>query len=364
MAHDYVYSIKRIYDPRWKSPLLFDARQLEAARPGRTAQAGAGHRQVRLRAAKSKACARSTATRFQIRLAEPEPRFIHNLADCRIFGAVAREVVETVRRRHDGAPGRHRALRLAQWKRSSFIVLERNPNYREELYDAEPPADDADGAGDRRAAARAAACRWWTASNCRSSTRAQPRWLSFLNGEQDCVQRAARVHQPGGALRQGRAGAGEAGHRTRPHHQPGHRRHLLQHGRPDRRRLHAGEGGAAPRDQPRLRHRRRDPAGRATTRWCRRSRRCRRASSASTRLPQRHEPLRPRGGAGAARHVRLRGPRRRRLARAARTARRSCSRWRRESSQLDRRFNELWKRHMDALGLQIEFRVEPVAGER
>ena len=32
---------------------------------------------------------------------------------------------------------------LAQWKRSSFMVLERNPNFREELYDAQPPADDA-----------------------------------------------------------------------------------------------------------------------------------------------------------------------------------------------------------------------------
>ena len=31
---------------------------------------------------------------------------------------------------------------LAEWKRSSKIVLARNPGYRVEYYDAEPPADD------------------------------------------------------------------------------------------------------------------------------------------------------------------------------------------------------------------------------
>ena len=36
-------------------------------------------------------------------------------------------------------------FRLTEWRRSSRIVLERNPTYREVRYDAEPNADDADG---------------------------------------------------------------------------------------------------------------------------------------------------------------------------------------------------------------------------
>ena len=36
-------------------------------------------------------------------------------------------------------------FKLAQWRRSSLIVLERNPDYREVFYDAEPAADDAEG---------------------------------------------------------------------------------------------------------------------------------------------------------------------------------------------------------------------------
>jgi ABC-type transport system substrate-binding protein len=32
--------------------------------------------------------------------------------------------------------------RLAQWRRSSLIAFEKNPNYREVRYDEEAPADD------------------------------------------------------------------------------------------------------------------------------------------------------------------------------------------------------------------------------
>ena len=49
-------------------------------------------------------------------------------------------------------------FRLAEWRRTSRIVLERNPNYRERVYDAEPNADDAEGQALLRAS-RAAGCR-------------------------------------------------------------------------------------------------------------------------------------------------------------------------------------------------------------
>ena len=54
-------------------------------------------------------------------------------ADAAIIGAVAREVVEALRRRHLAHPVGTGPYRLTDWKRSSKIVLERNPNYRERL---------------------------------------------------------------------------------------------------------------------------------------------------------------------------------------------------------------------------------------
>ncbi len=58
------------------------------------------------------------------------------------LGAQAREVVE----RYGSDIGAHPVgtgpFVLKEWRRSSRIVLERNPNFREEYFEAEPPADD------------------------------------------------------------------------------------------------------------------------------------------------------------------------------------------------------------------------------
>jgi hypothetical protein len=61
-------------------------------------------------------------------------------------------------------------FRLKQWRRSSLIVLERNPDYRERLYDAEPAPDDAEGQA-CWPGSRAGACRWSTRCACPSSPR-------------------------------------------------------------------------------------------------------------------------------------------------------------------------------------------------
>ena len=80
-------------------------------------------------------------------------------------------------------------FKLAQWRRSSLIVLERNPDYRDVVYDAEPAADDAEGQAHRWRTSRAGACRWSTASRSSIIEEEQPRWLSFLNGEVDLAYR-------------------------------------------------------------------------------------------------------------------------------------------------------------------------------
>jgi ABC-type transport system substrate-binding protein len=79
-------------------------------------------------------------------------------------------------------------FRLGQWRRSSRIVLERNPTYREHIYDAEPNADDAEG---QDIAARLKGRRLPMVERVEISVieEAQPRWLSFLNAQQDFLER-------------------------------------------------------------------------------------------------------------------------------------------------------------------------------
>lgn len=184
-AHDYVYSTKRIFDPRWKSPLyssISNSKLLGMDELRRQAQAS-GRFDYDREVEGLRALDRYT---FQIRLAEPEPRFVYNLTDARAFGAVAREVVEMYGDDMMAHPVGTGPFVLAQWKRSSFIVLERNPAFREELYDARPPASDPRG---QELAARLKGRRLPMVDRVEISiiNESQPRWLSFLNGEQDCV---------------------------------------------------------------------------------------------------------------------------------------------------------------------------------
>ena len=186
-AADYVYSIKRHYDPRWKSGNLY---LLEGARI-------LGLSELRRRALDQKkpfdydteveglrALDRYT---LRIVLAEPSPRFLYNLADGSFTGAVAREVVEAYGDKVGEHPVGTGPFRLAQWKRSSRMTLQKNPNYREVLYDEQPPADDARL---QAIAQQFKGRRLPMIDEVQISVieEAQPRWLSFLNGEQDLLE--------------------------------------------------------------------------------------------------------------------------------------------------------------------------------
>ncbi len=186
-AADYVYAIKRHYDPRWKSGNLY---LLENARI-----LGLSELRRRLIAEKKPfdydapveglvALDRFT---LQFRLGKSDPRFPDNLADGSFTGAMAREAVEAYGDKVGEHPVGTGPFRLAQWKRSSRIVLERNPNYREVLYDEEPPA------GDERLARMAAEFRGRRLPLVDRVVvsiieEPQPRWLSFLNEEQDVAE--------------------------------------------------------------------------------------------------------------------------------------------------------------------------------
>ncbi len=110
VAEDYVYSIKRFFDPKYKSPriyLLENAEILGLAALRTAALKGAKFDYDR-EVEGVRALDRYT---LQLRFAKPSPRFYLNLADSAFMGAVAREVVESCDEKRDhGAADRHRSV--------------------------------------------------------------------------------------------------------------------------------------------------------------------------------------------------------------------------------------------------------------
>ena len=184
VAEDYVYAIKRHYDPRWKSANLYVFENAKII--------GLSELRQRLMAEKkpfdydTPVAGLRTLDRysFQVRLAQGDPRFLYQMVDGSLSGAVAREVVDFYGDRITEHPVGTGPFVLKSWKRSSRMVLARNANYRERLYGETPPAGDA---------------RLQAAANALKGRRLplldevhisiieenQPRWLSFLNAEQD-----------------------------------------------------------------------------------------------------------------------------------------------------------------------------------
>jgi ABC-type transport system substrate-binding protein len=186
VAADYVYSLKRFYDPEIRTEHLH---LLEGAK-----LLGLG--ELRAQALKSRTAFPYDAEvtglrvldryRFEVRLAEPAPRFAHVLAGW-MTGAVAREVVQA----HADDPNAHPVgtgpFRLVQWRRASRIVLERNPGFREQVFaTVGAPAGDAllQAEAQRLAGARAPLV---DRVEIDIIDEAQPRWLAFLGGNHDVL---------------------------------------------------------------------------------------------------------------------------------------------------------------------------------
>jgi ABC-type transport system substrate-binding protein len=185
VAADYVYSIKRLYDPRWNSPHLSTIDEdgiigLDALR--KDALAGKPFDYDR-EVEGLRALDRYT---LQFKLAAPSPRFANHLAD-NMVGAVAREVVEAYRDSIMEHPVGTGPFMLARWQRSSLIVLDRNPGFRDEFYDEQAPAGDplAQAAATRLKGRRLPMVDRVEISIIEEN---QPRWLAFLNGEMDVLE--------------------------------------------------------------------------------------------------------------------------------------------------------------------------------
>ena len=186
VAQDFAYAIKRFFDPANASPSYSDMND----------QGFVGLDELRQQAISKKtpfdydkpveglrALDRYT---LQVRLKSPRPRLLYTLADSSLYGAVAREVVEHYGSEISAHPVGTGPFRLASWRRSSQIVLERNPGYHEAFYDAEPNADDAEGQAllQRFKGRRLPMIDRVELSIIEES---QPRWLAFLNREIDLI---------------------------------------------------------------------------------------------------------------------------------------------------------------------------------
>ena len=194
-AHDYVYSIKRHYDPRFKAGRLYlfeGAKILGLSELRREVIAAKKPFDYDREVEGVKALDRYT---LQVRFAQPQPRFNYLMADNAISGAVAREVMDAYVGKEMEHPVGTGPFRLTQWTRSSKIVLERNPRYREVLYDEEAPAADPQS---QAIARRLKGKRLPLLDRIEVSIieEPQPRWLSFLNVEHDFLERLPEEFAP------------------------------------------------------------------------------------------------------------------------------------------------------------------------
>ncbi|HEX6707616.1 MAG TPA: ABC transporter substrate-binding protein [Albitalea sp.] len=188
VAQDYVYSFKRIADAANRSPVWTELEEQKI---------------IGLAALREEALAKKQPFDYdrpieglraldrytlQLRIEEARPRFVELLAGSDLYGAVARDVVEFYGDQLDAHPVGTGPFRLAQWRRSSFLVLERNPDFREMVYDAEPAPDDAEG---QALAERFRGRRLPMVDRVEISIieEDQPRWLAFVSGEADLAYR-------------------------------------------------------------------------------------------------------------------------------------------------------------------------------
>ena len=199
-AQDYVYSYKRIADPRWKSPLygMFETADLVGYNALHDEAVKTGKYDYDREIEGLRALDRYT---LQIKLNNPNPRFSTTLADGSILGAVAREVVEYYGDKIMEHPVGTGPFMLTEWRRSSRMVLTRNPNYREDIFNVTPDPSDADAV---RIANALKGKRLPLIDRVEIAIieESQPRWLAFLNGEHDHLTRInlelAPVALPGG----------------------------------------------------------------------------------------------------------------------------------------------------------------------
>jgi oligopeptide transport system substrate-binding protein len=180
-AADFAYTLRRLYDPAnrsgWSSyvegKIVGGDEVLEAAKK-------AGRYDYDATIAGLETPDKYT---LRIRLKEADSNFLYLFATCQT-AAMAREVVEKYGNDIGAHPVGTGPYRLKEWRRSSKIVLEANPDFREVTYDAEPAADDEKGKAILKAM-KGKKLPQIQRVEVVVIEESQPRWLAFLGGETD-----------------------------------------------------------------------------------------------------------------------------------------------------------------------------------
>ena len=179
-AADFVYAIKRFYDPKYNSSDLYIFESLKL--PGLSELRERAIKQRKPFDYDAEVAGVRTLDRytFRVTLGRADPRFIYVLADPSFTGAVAREVVEHYGDDIGAHPVGTGAFRLKSWRRASRTVLERSPTWRGASY-AGNPADEPLA---REIAASLAGQPLPFVDEIVLDVveEDQPRWLTFLNG--------------------------------------------------------------------------------------------------------------------------------------------------------------------------------------
>ena len=187
-AQDFVYSYKRLYDPKNKSPVFSDleeARLLGMDVLRKAAEKPGAKFDYDTEVEGLRALDRYTV---QFKLAETRPRFIYLLADSSVFGAVAREVIEKYGDKTMEHPVGTGPYKLDKWTRSSSMSFVKNPNYREVYYDEKPGPNDPEA----EAVAKLMKGRripMLDRIEVSIIEEEQPRYLAFLGKEHDFYER-------------------------------------------------------------------------------------------------------------------------------------------------------------------------------
>ncbi len=199
VAADYVFSIKRFVDPKVRAQWAFlmegkvvglDALGEEAKRTGKFDY----DKPIDGLQAPSR-------YEFVLKLMEPDYNMLYILA-MPATAAMAREVVEHYGEAITEHPVGTGPFKLGLWRRSALIVLEANPDFREEYFETAGGEDERDHAIARHLKGK----RLPLVSRIEQAVvdEQQPRWLAFLNAEHDYIRPLPAefidVAMPGGKL--------------------------------------------------------------------------------------------------------------------------------------------------------------------
>ena len=201
-AADYVFSVKRLYDPAIKTERLYLFENAQVLGLSELRKKALAARTPFPYDAEVDGIRALDRYRFELRLGMPTPRFADVFAAAQNAGAVAREAIEAYAADTMAHPVGTGPYRLAEWRRRSRIGHERTPRFRELRFDAVAPEGDTQAA---TAARELAGQRLPLVDRIEVAVieEAQPRWLAFLGGEIDTLRLPpsfAPIAMPGGQL--------------------------------------------------------------------------------------------------------------------------------------------------------------------